>query len=191
VIRALRPRWVGDPGLRAGKPQYLALIQAAGVSGTAWAAVGWGMDVELDGVTVDFLHPDGEGDGAGDANDASVVVRIEYGEFAMLMTGDAPSSVEERLADRLGRRLDADVLKVGHHGSATSTSAALLEATGAHVALISAGRGNRYGHPHRGVLRRLRAHGLEVYRTDLQGSIVLRADARGRFELRTELGIAR
>lgn len=186
VIRALRPRWAGGPGLVAGKPQYLALLLEARAAGVPWVAVRKGMEVELDGMTMTFLFPDRSDLGVDDANDASVVLRVAYGEFAVLLTGDAPASVEDRLVRELGRRLDADVLKVGHHGSNTSTTVGLLTATGARTAIISAGRDNRYGHPHHDVLARLRQQGLSVYRTDRHGSIVVRGDPDGRVRIRTE-----
>ncbi|MFW6206122.1 MAG: ComEC/Rec2 family competence protein, partial [Gemmatimonadota bacterium] len=124
-----------------------------------------------------------------DANDASVVTRVVYGEFEALLTGDASAAVERTLVRRYGRRLEADVLKVGHHGSRTSTSAELLAASGADLALISAGRDNRYGHPHRSVLARLAAAGLVVARTDRHGSVVVRGDRAGRVAVIADRGV--
>jgi len=143
-----------------------------------------GMELELDGVRLEVLSPAGRVESA-DANDASVVVRVVYGEFQALLTGDAPVEVERALVRRYGRGLESDVLKVGHHGSRTSTSPELLAATGARVALISAGRGNRYGHPHRVVLDRLDSAGLTVVRTDRDGSIVVRGTREGRVTVST------
>lgn len=186
VMRSLRPRWAGGPGVVAGKGQYVALLQQAGALRVPWIAMRRGMELELDGMTVTVLYPGDEDVDVEDANDASVVMRVAYGEFAALLTGDAPAEVESLLVRQLGRRLDADVLKVGHHGSSTSTTAALLSATGARTAVISAGRGNRYGHPNRDVLARLRQGQLEVYRTDRQGSVVVRGSADGVVRVRTE-----
>lgn len=186
VIRALRPRWAGGPPFVAGKGQYLALLNEVRSAGIPWVAVRRGMEVEMDGMTVAFLFPDVGDVAVEDANDASVVLRVEYGEFAALLTGDAPATVEAHLVQRMGVGLDSDVLKVGHHGSTTSTTPQLLEATGARTALISAGRGNGYGHPHGPVLARLRQHGVAVYRTDLHGSVVVRSGADGRVRVETE-----
>ncbi|HUG39871.1 MAG TPA: DNA internalization-related competence protein ComEC/Rec2 [Longimicrobiales bacterium] len=186
VVRALRPRWVGDPGVHAGKPGYLELLEAAAGAGIPWVAVREGVELELDGATVEFLHPGSPGAAVADANDASVVLRVVYGEFSALLAGDAPAAVEAALIRRLGPGLEADVLKAGHHGSSTSTTPELLEATGATLALISAGSGNRYGHPHPAVLARLDAAGLRVLRTDRDGTIVVRGSAGGQIRVHTE-----
>lgn len=188
VIRQLRPRWVGDPGSPAPSAQYLGLLRVAHGARLSWVGLRQGSGLALDGVMVDFLHPEIVGATEGDANDLSVVVRVRYGDFAALLTGDATALVEERLVRYYGGDLRADVLKVGHHGSRTSSTTAFLEAAGARIALISAGHGNRYGHPHRDVLDRLEAHGIKVLRTDRHGSIVVRADGRGGVWVEAERG---
>lgn len=186
VVRSLRPGWIGDPGVPAASPGYLDLLQSAGRARVPWVAVGDGLEVELDGVTVEFLHPFGPGPAPDDPNDISIVIRLEYGEFSALLTGDAPGAVEAALVRRRGAMLEAEVIKAGHHGSATSTTRELLQATGARVALISAGRGNRYGHPHAAVLERLEAAGADVLRTDRHGTIVVRGRASGEITIRRE-----
>lgn len=190
VMAALRPHWVADPGVPAPKAGYLALLKTAAAGGVRWVALRRGMDITLDGMVVQVLHPD-ETAGLLEANDASVVLRVVYGEFEALLTGDAPTEVERDLVRLYGRRLEADVLKVGHHGSRTSTGPELLEATGARLAVISAGRGNRYGHPHRSVLKRLRDSGLAIWRTDLHGSLVIRGTSDGQIEVESERGRVR
>jgi competence protein ComEC len=185
VLAALRPRWVADPGRPASKADYLALLRAAAGAGVPWLTARRGLELEVDGVRLEVLHPY-RGVDATDANEVSVVVRLVYGAFEALLTGDAPAEVERALVRRYGRRLESDVLKVGHHGSRTSTTGELLTATGATLALVSAGRGNRYGHPHRSVLGRLEAAGLSVARTDRHGSIVVRGTPGGRFTVETE-----
>lgn len=186
VIRSLRPRWAGGPAAVVGAPQYLGLLRAAGAAGVPWLAVRRGMELDLDGMIVTILYPDRPGMRVEDPNDASVVMRVVYGKFSALLTGDAPASVEDLLVERMGSELEADLLKVGHHGSSTSTSARLLTATGARLAVISAGRGNRYGHPNRDVLARLRQEQIRVYRTDRHGTVVIRAGADGAVRIGTE-----
>ena len=188
VIDAYRPAWVGDPGTAAASGFYLAVLQASAESGARWLGLVRGASIELDGMVVDFLYPLQTGLEVEDPNDVSVIARVEYGEFSALLTGDAPSEVERVLVDLYGRLLEAEVLKVGHHGSRTSTSAELLDATGARIALVSAGPGNRYGHPHPVVVNRLVDRGLQVLRTDRHGSIVVRADRNGDIEVETERG---
>ncbi|MBW3554219.1 MAG: DNA internalization-related competence protein ComEC/Rec2 [Gemmatimonadetes bacterium] len=186
VLRALRPRWVGDPGVSAGSSGYLALLDAAAERGVPWLRLRDGVELEFDGVTVEFLHPWPTNAPMEDPNDVSVILRVVYGEFSALLTGDAPAMVEEALVRRRGWGLEADVLKAGHHGSSTSTTGALLEATGASLALISAGRGNRYGHPHPVVLARLDSAGVRVLRTDRDGTIIVRGQAGGRMSVERE-----
>ena len=186
VLRALRPGWIADPAAVVGKGRYARLLRAAADRDVHWMTPPAGAELELDGVTVLFLYPDGPSGAVEDANDASVVIRVSMGRFDALLTGDAPESVEDMLAERHGEGLQAEVLKVGHHGSITSTGDALLEATGARAALISAGADNRYGHPHPAVIERLRAADVQIYRTDRSGSIIVRAGRDGSFEVSTE-----
>ncbi|HLL74776.1 MAG TPA: ComEC/Rec2 family competence protein [Pyrinomonadaceae bacterium] len=108
--------------------------------------------------------------GGNEPNANSVVLRLDYGDFSMLLTGDAEAQTEARLIEN-GARLEADVLKVGHHGSKYATSETFLRRGGFKAAVISAGYDNRYGHPSPEVLARLKAAGARLYRTDLQGEI--------------------
>jgi len=105
-------------------------------------------------------------------NDNSFVLRIVHGDRTALLTGDAEHTLEEELLTRLGPRgLRAEVLKVGHHGSRMSSSDAFLDAVTPHVAIVSAGLRNRFGHPHPVVLERLATHSVEVFRTDQLGTL--------------------
>jgi competence protein ComEC len=142
-----------------------------------------GMRIAFDGMSMEILHPAASELSAEDANDISVVLRLGYGRFSALFTGDAPARVEEQLVQQYGARLDVDVLKVGHHGSSTSTGDSWLEASTPRFAIISAGRGNRYGHPAPAVLARLEQAGVEVFRTDRSGNVSLRAFSDGRIEV--------
>jgi competence protein ComEC len=108
-------------------------------------------------------------------NDDSVVLEIVYGDVALLLTGDISAEVERHIVPLL-TAARIRVLKVAHHGSRTSTSQTLLDAWRPQVALISAGRGNTFGHPAPEVLRRLEASGAQIYRTDLHGQITLQTD---------------
>jgi competence protein ComEC len=118
----------------------------------------------------------------GDPNRVSVVLLVRYGEGALLLTGDAYDDVEVALLPHLPR---LTLLKAGHHGSRTSTSRALLDATSPELAIISAGDGNRYGHPHDEVLERLDAAGSQVYRTDRDGTMRIRIRRDGGWDIRT------
>lgn len=119
----------------------------------------------------------GLNEGSG-TNDSSIVLRVDYGAYSFLFTGDAERPAEQMLLDG-GAELSATVLKVGHHGSDTSTTYPFLREIMPQIAVISVGENNSYGHPDENVLSRLRDAGAEIYRTDQQGDIVITVDGNG------------
>lgn len=128
----------------------------------------------LGSAQVEILGPVKEYD---DTNDTSIVLRIDYGETSFLFTGDMETGAEEDLIQS-GADLEATVLKVGHHGSDTSTSYQFLREVMPKYGVISVGEGNKYGHPSDEVLSRLRDAGTEVYRTDMQGHVIAESDGK-------------
>ncbi len=110
-------------------------------------------------------------------NDYSAVLRLTYGENSFLFTGDAEKISEQEILDS-GSNLTADVLKVGHHGSSSSSHQAFLNAVNPTYAVISCGDNNEYGHPHKKVTRRLDGYGVTTYRTDLDGTIMAISDGQ-------------
>jgi competence protein ComEC len=117
-------------------------------------------------------------------NNNSVVLKLTYGAVSFIISGDIEAPAEHRLVDLdTDRTLHADVLVIGHHGSKTSSSADWLDAVKPSVALIGVGLNNEYGHPHDEVAQRLHARGIEVYRTDLDGTIEITSDG-SRFDVR-------
>lgn len=106
-------------------------------------------------------------------NNTSIVLEIVYGGQHVLLTGDAEEPVEQAIAEAVG---DVDVVKLGHHGSASSSSVPFLKTIRPEVAIVSAGLNNTYGHPHPIVLERLRDFGVSVLRTDLDGDILFSSD---------------
>ncbi len=140
-----------------------------------------------------FQHPAEDGlagrDAAGTTNDRSIVVRAEAFSRCLLLTGDLEAAGERELRERWRRAGEAttcDVLKVPHHGSRTSTTPGLLHDLRPRWALLSVGAGNRYGHPHASVVRRLHGYGVRLLRTDLHGAITLRVGPRGTLGVHTE-----
>lgn len=111
-------------------------------------------------------------------NDGSVSLRAICAGSSLVMTGDASDVVEDRIVAS-GLPLQASLLKVGHHGSRTSSAHAFLQAVNPELAVISVGRTNRYGHPHPSVLERLNHLNVKVLRTDERGSITLRSNSSG------------
>jgi len=110
--------------------------------------------------------------GGNDVNANSIVARLDYGSFSMLLAGDAESQTEHRLLTK-DLDLQARVLKIAHHGSKYASSADFLDRVKPQVAIVSCGAWNRYGHPAQAVLDRLRAANVKLYRTDLQGEITI------------------
>ena len=179
VIAALHPAAYWDGAYAGTSPPYRASLIAARDQHVTWRRVHPGDSLVVDGVRLHVLAPDSAWIvGLKDPNAGSVVVRAEYGAVRMLLMGDAEKGEEERLVEGFGAELRADVLKVGHHGSNTSSTAPFLALVRPRVALISVGAGNMYGHPSASVLRALTAAGAAVIRTDLEGSIVCRTDGR-------------
>ena len=135
----------------------------------------------LGGATVTMVGPVAQ---YSDTNDTSIVLRIEYGSTSFLLTGDMEKTAETDLVNS-GVNLRADVLQVGHHGSSTSTGYLFLNAVLPEMGVISCGTGNKYGHPHEETLSILRDAKVDVYRTDLQGTITIGSDGQN-FTVGTE-----
>lgn len=119
-----------------------------------------------------------------DANNESVVLLVDYLDTEFLFTGDAEKWAESEVLDA-GYNVDADVLKVGHHGSHTSTSEAFLKAVSPDYAVISCGKNNDYGHPHKETLDLLNKYGINTLRTDISGDVLFLSDGH---TLKTVLG---
>ncbi|MEO1227607.1 MAG: DNA internalization-related competence protein ComEC/Rec2 [Myxococcota bacterium] len=161
--------WTGDA--REGPADLVEAIAAHGAK-----RVLPGMEWVAGEARVTVLGPERATD-FGEVNDGSVVLMVEHGLRRILMTGDAEVAAEAKLTSRLGRSgLSADVLKVGHHGSRTSSSMDFLAVVQPQHAVISCGEGNSFGFPHREALRRLEGAGARVWRTDVQGAITVRTD---------------
>jgi competence protein ComEC len=179
VVRALRPASFWDGAYVAGGEGYRDALGAAARADVAWRRAHPGDSIALDGVLVRFLAPDSAWAASlDDANEASVVALARFGAVRFLLVGDAERGEEEWLLANARDSLAADVLKVGHHGSATSTGAPFLRAVRPRVALVSVGAGNGYGHPSPAVVGSLAAAGATVLRTDQVGSVVVRTDGR-------------
>ena len=132
----------------------------------------------LGGAELDVLAPCPGPSADRGPNDNSFVLRIRYGDRAFLFTGDAEHEEEGDLLQSARERLGADVLKVGHHGSRTSTSRAFVAAVHPSLAVVSTGVRNRFGHPHATTLDTLAAAGVRTLRTDETGEIVVETDGK-------------
>ena len=114
-----------------------------------------------------------------EANDSSVVIKLTHGDNVFMLTGDAEVESEERmLAQYKKEDLDADFLKSGHHGSSTSSTVDFLDAVTPEYAVISCGKDNDYGHPHDKTLEKYEERGIEYYRTDIYGTLLVVSDGK-------------
>lgn len=133
-----------------------------------------GMEIDLDISTLKVLAPSGDYD---NINNYSVVTELVHGDNTFLFTGDAETESEDEMLKN-GLLEDIDVLKAGHHGSNTSSGGEFLEIANPEYAVISCGAGNSYNHPSETVMKRLSESGADIFRTDLQGSIVAESDGK-------------
>ncbi|HEY3134274.1 MAG TPA: DNA internalization-related competence protein ComEC/Rec2 [Gemmatimonadaceae bacterium] len=177
VLTRLHPHAYWDAAFAGGSEAYIESLNAAKREGIDWHRVHPGDSIALDGVTVSFLAPDSAWTiGLKDPNLASTIALVRYGTVRFLLVGDAERAEEDWLLDNRRELLNADVLKVGHHGSSTSSSDAFLRAVHPRIAIISVGAGNKYGHPSNDVLHALARAGAEVLRTDEVGTVIIRTD---------------
>ena len=129
------------------------------------------------GAYIQILFPDRDVSGLS-TNNGSIVAKLVYGQTSVLLTGDSPTAIEEYLISQDKTILDSDILKVGHHGSRTSTSDAYVQAISPAYAMISAGKDNSYGHPHKEVLDILAKEKVPVLGTYDLGRITFVSDGR-------------
>lgn len=121
--------------------------------------------IDENGVSASFVAPNS--DIYEDLNNYSAVIKLTYGQNSFVFTGDAEKTSE----DEIRSNIKCDVLKIGHHGSSSSTSKNFLKKTEPKYAVISCGEGNEYGHPHAEVMRRLNDANIKIYRTDIHGTV--------------------
>ncbi|OGJ01307.1 hypothetical protein A3I95_02305 [Candidatus Nomurabacteria bacterium RIFCSPLOWO2_02_FULL_44_12] len=138
-----------------------------------------GMRLNLGGgAVIDILFPDRDVfDWA--SNDGSIVAKLTYGDTSVMLTGDATVNTEKIiLGEYSPEALQSTILKVGHHGSHTSTSEEFVKVVTPEYALISNGRNNKYGHPHQETLDTLGSFGTQIFRTDILGTIIMQSDGK-------------
>jgi competence protein ComEC len=171
VMAALSPELVLEPGQPLGSHLYLEHLSLVDATGAEWRAARAGDTLRLGEVSLAVLHPsDAWLTAHPQPNENSLVIALRYRGFDALFTGDIGWPAESALVRDMQQM---EVLKVGHHGSAGSTAEPWLRRLGPAVAVISVGRGNRYGHPAPAVLQRLRSAGVRVRRTDQGGTVTI------------------
>ena len=161
----------------------LSTISEKGLSiNTAKAGTEVYSDSEL---KIEFLAP--VNSSYEDLNNYSAVVKISYGSNSFLFTGDAEELSESEMLEKDYESLSCDVLKTGHHGSESSSSAEFLNAVCPKYAVISCGAGNSYGHPHSETVERFESAGVQIYRTDENGTITIACDGNNGFDIQCEV----
>ncbi|MBX4215552.1 MBL fold metallo-hydrolase [Candidatus Parcubacteria bacterium] len=166
------------PGTHSDTEAYRELLQKADARSIRRIEARRGMEVALDGATkLRVLFPDRDTSNW-KTNDGSIVAKLTYGETSVLLTGDATKLTEGIVEGEDGENLKSDILKVGHHGSRTSTGDALLSLVKPLYAVISAGKDNHYGHPHQEVLAALKKFGVETEVTAEKGTIIFTSDGK-------------
>jgi len=175
---AFAPREIWEAVPVPPNPDLAALHDSLRPWVTVRRAVQRGHSVQVGEVTLEALHPPPpEWERQRVRNDDSLVLRVRYGDVEMLLTGDAGIEFERSLPGEIGTA-PVRILKVGHHGSRTSTGPALVRTYRPHIALVSAGRNNLFGHPAPDVIGRLRAAGAAIFRTDIDGAVIVETDGR-------------
>lgn len=171
-----------DPGTASETKTYHTLMQKILAEKSTYLYALHGTRVVLDtehSIYVDILYPDKAVKHVRDTNAQSVVLRVVYADTAFLLTGDAPIAIETKLVARSGAEsISSDVLKLGHHGSRTSSSRVFLQTVQPQVAIISAGKNNRYGHPHKEVLNTLKNLQVPFLTTYDEGTIIYQTDGK-------------
>jgi competence protein ComEC len=178
VLRTLGADAFADSGQTYPGHAYRDALEVARERGIPlWEPRGGDVWRTSDGVTFRFYGPTSPyiTGSRSDINSNSLVFRLEYGHFRMLFTGDAGAETEQRILARHDD-LRADVLKVGHHGSAYGTTQAFLDAVAPSASIISVGRDNLFGHPAPATIEALQNRGIKIYRTDRDGAITVTTD---------------
>lgn len=166
-----------EPGTQNKTPTHEAVQELIKEKGVQKLTARRGMNIDLgDGVVLSVLFPDKDVSDL-KTNDGSIVMRLTYDETEGMLTGDATSAVERHILS-YDENIQSDIIKVGHHGSKTSTDGNCVKALRPQYAVISCGQGNRYGHPNEETLVTLGKFPLKVLRTDQEGTIIMKSDGK-------------
>lgn len=185
--RVERVWWTGRDNVN--DPQWAVFKEAIGREDAEVRVIGKAERYDIGETVVDVLYPDRpigldsigpaspglQNDKKGalqNDNNTSIVMRVQDGEFSALLTGDAEEELERHLVQEYGARLHAKILKVGHHGSNTSSIQEFVDIVAPEIAVISSGKGNKYGHPTERVLRRFERASTTIRRTDVEGDVI-------------------
>ena len=177
VFRNVAVRDLLEADVGASSAMYRNTKEAVRLAGGVIKQTRQGECVDVDpAVRLYVLHPTLPRDLHKSLNNTSIVLKLKYGATSAMLSGDAETDAEVCMRDRYGTFLASDILKVGHHGSSTSSSAGFLRFVRPAAAIISVGTRNRFGHPSQGTIGRLTKLGSQVFRTDREGALVFESD---------------
>lgn len=181
AVRRYKVKKIFMTGVAHDTNEYHAFQREVEMRGIEVAKPTAGEEMSLGEALITVMHPFEriEGKTFQEPNDTSIVLKVAWGSVSFMLMGDAGVAIEPDLLERWGDELDAEVLKVGHQGSADASADEFLAAVTPRYAIISVGKNNTYGHPSPRVVRRLERMGAMVLRTDQNGDITLTSDGHG------------
>lgn len=177
ILKNYEVSYIIEPGTFNKSKTYATIEQLVKEKNVKKIIATKGMVLDLgSGVKDTILFPDRDVS-KWSTNDGSIVSKLTYGNYSIMLTGDATKMTEAIvLSENSAQFLKSDILKIGHHGSHTSSSRAFVQAVAPTYALISDGKGNSYGHPHQETLDTLNSFGIKILRTDLLGTIIFKSN---------------
>jgi competence protein ComEC len=175
IIAKYKPKAFIDPGIPHTTATYQRMISAVDNYAIDYYK-GISRKINLGSLTLTILPPATPFIRDSELNNNSVVVRLDFKDFSCLFTGDIEKTREGQLLAESRSNLNVDILKVGHHGSSSSSSPLFIKSVGPKIAVICCGQGNKYGHPHQETLNALQSLGIKIYRTDLSGTVLIKTD---------------
>ena len=175
IIAKYKPKAFIDPGIPHTTATYQRMITAIDKYNINYYE-GISRKINLGSLTLTILPPANPLIKGSELNNNSVVVRLDFKDFSCLFTGDIEKEREGQLLAESRNNLNVDILKVGHHGSSSSSSPLFIKSVGSKITVICCGQGNKYGHPHQETISLLQSLGIEIYRTDLNGTILIKTD---------------
>lgn len=184
IIAKYKPKAFIDPGIPHTTATYQRMIAAIDKYNINYYE-GISRKINLGSLTFTILPPSKPLIKDSELNNNSVVVRLDFKDFSCLFTGDIEKKREGQLLAESRSNLNVDILKVGHHGSFSSSSPLFIKSVGPKIAVICCGQDNKYGHPHQETISLLQSLGIEIYRTDLSGNILIKTDGVG-YQIFTE-----
>jgi competence protein ComEC len=177
VIKSFKVEKVYLPKAVHTSETFRDVLKAVSDKGIKVTTAVKGVSIPLSGMSAEFIGP--VRSDYDSLNNSSAVLKLTYGETSFLFQGDAEEESErDILKSDMSGKLKADVLKVGHHGSSSSTTPEYLGKVNPKYAVIMVGKGNDYGHPHKETMELLEDKGIDIYRTDEQGTIIAESDGK-------------